>query len=324
MLLRRPSFINVPFWVAWWVRVYNGSPRSIVLLSLRTQRSLTFVSGFHPGFLMQWKVARQEPLHCIARLNSSSAWILLWLFLHLNLFLRSFRPHFRAICRTEMANVKQTQKMIPFVTCEIALCQYVCELVLGVNVFDLDFLGPTWFDRKTQSRATLWALETCLIVGLLPFLIILITASLSSNTYNKASWYEDWTFEGTRSTLFKTLNIPRDCTCAWLVSRQTTGFTVLSWFWVVFPRTATIRSHKSRAGKTHLTSILHPKKWFCESVELWETEVSFLHIQLALEQMFDIRRTQKSPQGWFRIFESWNNPYRQCCAVFPTWQYCLY
>ena len=38
-----------------------------------------------------------------------------------------------------MANVKQTQKMIPFITCEISLRQCVCELVLGVNVFDLDF-----------------------------------------------------------------------------------------------------------------------------------------------------------------------------------------
>ena len=38
-----------------------------------------------------------------------------------------------------MANVEQTQKMIPFVTCEISLCQYVCELVFGVDVLDLDF-----------------------------------------------------------------------------------------------------------------------------------------------------------------------------------------
>ena len=38
-----------------------------------------------------------------------------------------------------MANVKQTQKMIRFITCEISLCQYVCELVFGVSVFDLDF-----------------------------------------------------------------------------------------------------------------------------------------------------------------------------------------
>ena len=37
-----------------------------------------------------------------------------------------------------MANVEQTQKMIPFITCEFSFCQYVCELVLGVNVFDLD------------------------------------------------------------------------------------------------------------------------------------------------------------------------------------------
>ena len=37
-----------------------------------------------------------------------------------------------------MDNVERTQKMIPFVTCEISLGQYVCDLVVGVNVFDLD------------------------------------------------------------------------------------------------------------------------------------------------------------------------------------------
>ena len=39
-----------------------------------------------------------------------------------------------------MANVEQTQKMNPFITCEISLGQYVCELVFGVNVFDLEFV----------------------------------------------------------------------------------------------------------------------------------------------------------------------------------------
>ena len=38
-----------------------------------------------------------------------------------------------------MANVEQTQKMIPFTTCEISLCQYVSELVFGVDVLNLDF-----------------------------------------------------------------------------------------------------------------------------------------------------------------------------------------
>ena len=35
--------------------------------------------------------------------------------------------------------LNKQKKMIPFVTCEVSLCQHVCELVLGVNVFDLDF-----------------------------------------------------------------------------------------------------------------------------------------------------------------------------------------
>ena len=37
-----------------------------------------------------------------------------------------------------MLDDKQTQKMIPFITCVISLGQYVCELVFGVHVFDLD------------------------------------------------------------------------------------------------------------------------------------------------------------------------------------------
>ena len=37
-----------------------------------------------------------------------------------------------------MAKVEQTQKMVPLITCEISLCQHVCELVFGVILFDLD------------------------------------------------------------------------------------------------------------------------------------------------------------------------------------------
>ena len=86
-----------------------------------------------------------------------------------------------------MANVKQTQKMIPFITCEISLGQYVCELIFGVNVFDLDLGVQIDSTKQTNKSSSVGFLETCLIVGLLPFMIILITASLSSNTYNKAS-----------------------------------------------------------------------------------------------------------------------------------------
>ena len=37
-----------------------------------------------------------------------------------------------------MTDVEQTQMMIPFITCEISLDQYVCDLFFGVSVFDLD------------------------------------------------------------------------------------------------------------------------------------------------------------------------------------------
>ena len=37
-----------------------------------------------------------------------------------------------------MADVEQTQKMIPFVTYEISLGQHVGKLVFGVDVLDLD------------------------------------------------------------------------------------------------------------------------------------------------------------------------------------------
>ena len=84
-----------------------------------------------------------------------------------------------------MADVKQIQQMIPFITCETPFGQDICDLVFGVDVFDLDF--GVQINSIEQPRATLWVLETCLIVGLLPLIIILITASLSSNTYNKAS-----------------------------------------------------------------------------------------------------------------------------------------
>ena len=101
------------------------------------------------------------------------------------------------------------------------------------------FFGSRLIRSNNQSSATLCVLETCLIVGLLPFCNHL-----------------DHCF-----VVFKHI------------------FPVLSWFWVVFPRTETIRSHKSRAG---IPSNLNPasKEMISDSVELCETEVCFLHIQL--------------------------------------------
>ena len=85
-----------------------------------------------------------------------------------------------------MANIKQAQQMIPLITRETSFGQMSASWFL-VSTYLIWILESRLIRSNNQSRATLWVLETCLIVGLLPSMIILITASLSSNTYNKAS-----------------------------------------------------------------------------------------------------------------------------------------
>ena len=91
------------------------------------------------------------------------------------------------------------------------------------------------------------------------------------------------------------------------------GSPSLSKAWVLFPKTGTIRSHKSRA---RIPSNLNPasKEMISDSVELCETEVCFLHIQLTgtkarlpkthnvpLDVDFESSRSPAKS-------ESWNNP----------------
>ena len=102
-----------------------------------SSEEIDFHVWFSPGYLMQKKVARQEPFRCIARPNLHRLRLCCDSFFTWSL-LRSFRHHFRTIGRAGMVNFKQTQKMILFITCEFPFGQYICELVLDFNVFDLD------------------------------------------------------------------------------------------------------------------------------------------------------------------------------------------
>ena len=63
-----------------------------------------------------------------------------------------------------------------------------CQRVCFVSTYLIWFLRSQLIRPNNQSRTTPWVLETCLIVGLRPLTIILITAFLFSNTYNKTSW----------------------------------------------------------------------------------------------------------------------------------------
>ena len=56
----------------------------------------------------------------------------------------------RAANWPEMADVTQMEKIVPLITCEIALCQYVCELCFGVDIFDLNLLIQIQIDPVKQ------------------------------------------------------------------------------------------------------------------------------------------------------------------------------
>ena len=95
--------------------------------------------------------------------------------------------------------IKQTEKMIPLVT---------RRTLFGWDVSKLFFVSTCliWIScsklilSNNQSSATLWVLDTCLIVGLLPLVIISITVSLSSKICNWASHWEELAFVTTWST----------------------------------------------------------------------------------------------------------------------------
>ena len=63
------------------------------------------------------------------------------------LFLHPLRHRFGAAYQAEivsaangaeMADIERMEKIVPFVTCEITSGQYVCELMFGVDVRDLN------------------------------------------------------------------------------------------------------------------------------------------------------------------------------------------
>ena len=236
-----------------------------------------------------------------------------------------------------MADVKQMKKIVPPITCEIALCQYVCSWCL-VSTYLIWIPGSRSILSNNQSRATLWVRDTCLIVGLLLLMIILITASVSSKMYSTAPNWEDFVFDETWSTLLR--------------SRLSCLIKTLVWFWVClfdvvlhdeFPRTWPLvlldgfgeewntSITKSQRSRAEIPSMHRPasREMISASVGLCETEVCFLHIQLTRTNV----RLPNEGKGPLLVefessrslakSESWNSPNLHCCVVFPTWQHCL-
>ena len=212
-----------------------------------------------------------------------------------------------------------------------------------VSTFLVRVLGSKKILSNNQSRATLWVLDTCLIVGLRPLIIILMTASLSSKEmYNRDSPWGECVFVVTWSGL-------DNCWTFWLpffsihqTIYQSFAFFChfRSWLWNwashEFPQchygwcwqccwlnvTSITVSQRSRAGNPSMRSPAS-REMISDSVELCETELCFLHIQLTGTNVL-LRKTHKTPHEVdFESSrspaksESWKNPIYSAVPCFP-------
>ena len=149
--------------------------------------------------------------------------------------------------------------------------------------------GSKSFLSNNQSTATLWVRDTCLIVGLRPLIIILIAASLSSKKCTAALHVEKklrlWSRRcGNLSTFWLPffLSVMFNMCKEFLASLNPLLFPN-SWsddfLWFDEWNASITTSHKSRAG---IPSTRKPasNEIISDSVELCDTDVCFLHIQL--------------------------------------------
>ena len=156
---------------------------------------------------------------------------------------------------------------------------------------------------NNQSSATLLVLETCLIVGLLPFMIILITASLSSKCTTETQHDKNlrvW-WRSPHATIAQHLRFPFQVWISFFANsfllRVIVGVLLL-----FDERNISITtSHKSRAGNDSIRSPAS-NEMISDSLELFDTDVCFLHIQL-MWQMSDFQKHMKSRRSWFWILK---------------------
>ena len=106
----------------------------------------------------------------------------------------------------EIHDAEQTKKMVPLIAGELPLVNMSASWFL-VSTYLIWILGSKLTLSYNLFKATQWVLDTCLIVELLPFVIILITASLSSKMYNCASNWEELAFVVTKVHMRQLFNI---------------------------------------------------------------------------------------------------------------------
>ena len=176
-------------------------------------------------------------------------------------------------------------KMIPLITCENSLCQYVCELVFGINIFELD-LGVQIdsvkqpIKRNSVSSSNVSHCWTSALNDHLDHSFVIFKKCITETHLEKSVrlWYN-----GPNATIDQRLGF-----CLGLDVRSLSGSPtqflaagLVVGDVVLFDErnTSITTSQKSKASSP---SILNPASndIISDSVELWDTDVCLLHIQL--------------------------------------------
>ena len=106
-------------------------------------------------------------------------------------------------------------------------------------------------------------------------------------------------------------------------------WSLTAWRMFFFEECNTFLTTSHRKKKARIPSIRKPaSREKSDSVELWDTDVSFLHIQLTGTKCSTSKKKHEIlPDVDFESSkypaksESWKKPNRQCWAVLPTWQH---
>ena len=227
---------------------------------------------------------------------------------------------------------RQMKKFVPLITCEIPFGQNVCELMFGVNANEFGVqIDPVKQSIQSNSVGP-WNMCHC---GTSTFDNHFGYRLNASKTYNIALEPEFVVFDGMWSMFV-------GMTLVWLIEMElcTFGLTTAEGLLrgsLLGPSvrfgsewdTSITKSKRVRAG---IPSMRKPasREIVSASVQLWETDVCFLHIQLIGTNVWlpKIRNVPQEVDFESSISpaksESWNSPSLHRLAVLPTWQYCLY
>ena len=286
--LRRPLVVNVPFWEVWWA---SAQPVLVCLHIQRAQRYvLTFIFGFPRAFrcsrgkhAVSWDQIHHRLWFCCDSFFTC-------------IFLRSFRHHFKTIDGTEMANVEH-KRWFHSSRVKFPLCQYVCELVLGVNAFDLDLRVQIDSVKQPNKNNSVGPgnMSHCRASSLCDHLdhcfVVFKDFQQSFLTRRIHVW-------GNKINIVWIINHFMNFLSRWKFVRV---LPVLDFSDTCFREELRRSDPINQVRVFRPTFILHPRKWFLILLKLCETEVCFLHNQLMGTNVWLPKCAQCSSWGWFRV-----------------------